>query len=402
MDLLSQSSTSSTIPPDIIDGQDEDFIDEIDRVNNLYFGNVASIDDESTLQQPQSSNDTNCDDSDEENNVGTESVVETELRETDLSEQTLQSNFQNKTCGCVRLYGKPCSSKVDWNSLIDYRNHCLETSHSELDLIIKVQLFHHRRRVGEMTESKKHPSKEREKPRQEYFFNGLQVCRVTFAFADGVNRKKIDSIAHSLDSDGLVPRTHGNTGKSPKHALTLQDVENIKQFLICYGNKYGLPLPGRLPNHRDSKVVLLPSDKTKADIHQDYLNAAGDTYRKVCLSEFKTIWLEQCPYTLIVKPASDLCHKCQSFVRGISNSGNLTEEEKVEKLTEYKDHLDKAKSQRDQYRDQCEEAKTVFTSLDEEKRSRGTCSCIMHQLFVTTAPPPPPPHTHTPMGKGGG
>ena len=198
------------------------------------------------------------------------------LRDTDLSEQSLQSDFQNKTCGCVRLYGKPCSSIVDWNSLIDYRTHCLETSHNELDMIIKV--FHHRR-SGEMTESRKHPSKEREKPRQEYFFSWRQVCRETFAFAHGVNRKKIDAIARSLDSDGLIPRTHGNTGKSPKHALTLHDVENIKQFLNCYGNKFGLPLPGRLPNFRDSKVVLLPSDKTKADIHQDYMKARSPASR---------------------------------------------------------------------------------------------------------------------------
>ena len=305
-----------------------------------------------------------------------ESVVQTELRDTDLSEQSLQSDFQNKTCGCVRLYGKPCSSIVDWNSLIDYRTHCLETSHNELDMIIKVQLFHHRR-SGEMTESRKHPSKEREKPRQGYFFSGRQVCRETFAFAHGVNRKKIDAIACSLDSDGLIPRTHGNTGKSPKHALTLHDVENIKQFLIRYGNKFGLPLPGRLPNFRDSKVVLLPADKTKADIHQDYMKAAEEMqYRKVCLSEFKAIWLEQCPHILIVKPASDLCHKCQTYVSVISKSGNLTEEEKVEKLREYQDHLDKAKTQRDQYREQCEEAKSQFTSLDEENKSRGTCIYI--------------------------
>ena len=370
MDVLSQSSTVSTIPPDLTENQDEDFLDEIERVNDLYFGNVHVESDEASARSSSSCDDSDSDD--EEDNVGAESVVQTELRDTDLSEQSQQSNFQNKTCGCVRIYGKPCSSVVVWNNLIDYRNHCLETSHSELDLIIKVQLFHHRR-TGEMTESRKHPSKEREKCRQEYYFNGRQICRETFAFAHGVNRKKIDAIARSLDSDGLVPRTHGNTGKSPKHALTLRDVENIKQFLISYGNKYGLPLPGRLPNHRDSKAVLLPSDKTKADIYQDYVNAAGEMFRKVCLSEFKTIWLEQCPHILIMKPASDLCHKCQTYVTGISNSGNLTEEEKVEKLRNYKDHLDKAKTQRDQYREQCEEAKSVFTSLDEENRSRGIC-----------------------------
>ena len=85
-----------------------------------------------------------------------------------------------------------------------------------------------------------------------------------------------------------------------------------------------------------------------------------------------------------MKPASDLCHKCQTYVTGISNSANLTEEEKVEKLRNYKDHLDKAKTQRDQYREQCEEAKSVFTSLDEENRNRGSCFYIKTFLFFIT------------------
>jgi hypothetical protein len=85
-----------------------------------------------------------------------------------------------------------------------------------MDLIIKVQLFHHRNNSIE-TVAKKHKAKEREKPRQQYYFNGQQVCREAFAHA--VSRKTIDSIAQSLDKDGLVARTHGNKGKSPKHAL---------------------------------------------------------------------------------------------------------------------------------------------------------------------------------------
>jgi hypothetical protein len=64
--------------------------------------------------------------------------------------------------------------------------------------------------------------------------------------------------------------------------------KNNKQFLMTYAHKFGLPLPGRLPNFRESKAVLLPPDKTKADIHQDFLKAAEQMhYRSVCLSEYK-------------------------------------------------------------------------------------------------------------------
>ena len=373
MAQLSQSSvisTASTIPPDILLSQDEEFIQEVEQVNDLYFGNIQleelSISDAETDRN----SDENSDPDSDHDSSSTDHIP-TELSEVDRNEQDAQDSFKSKTCGCVRLYGKPCSTLVDWESLIDYRNHCLEMSRSELDMIVKVQLHHHRNN-NSVTDSKKHKGKERERPRQEYFFEGRQVCRNVFSFAHGVNRKTVDSIARSLDSNGLIPRIHGNTGKSPKHAMTMMDVQNVKQFLLEYGNKYGLPLPGRLPNFRDNKAILLPSDKTKADIHQEYLKAAETMqYRRVSLSEFKTIWLEQCPHVLIIKPASDLCHKCQSYVNVISKGGNLTEEEKTDKLQNYQDHIEKAKIQRDHYRDQCEEAKTIFSTLSDESKQRG-------------------------------
>lgn len=229
MDTFSQSSTVSTIPPDITDNQDENFIDEIESVNDLFFGIVQAI--EISSQKAQG---TSSDDDDSNNDVAAHFVLQPELRDTDLSEQSFQLNFKTKTCGCVRLHGKPCSTLVDWNSLVEYKTNSLALSHSELDLLIKIQLFRHRS-AGEMTTSRKHSSKDREKPRQEYFFSGQRECRETFAFVHRLNRKKVDGIARSLDSGGLIPRTDGNTGKSPKHSLTVQDVENVKQFLVYYG-----------------------------------------------------------------------------------------------------------------------------------------------------------------------
>jgi hypothetical protein len=61
--------------------------------------------------------------------------------------------------------------------------------------------------------------------------------------------------------------THGNTGKTPKHALSMPDIQRVKHFLNEYAVKFGVPLPGRLPNHRNLKVNLLPSDKTSNQVH---------------------------------------------------------------------------------------------------------------------------------------
>lgn len=132
------------------------------------------------------------------------------------------------------------------------------------------------------------------------------------------------------------------------------------------------PLPGRLPNFRNEKTILLPSDKTKAEVHQEYLTLADEmSLRKICLSQFKTVWLEQCPHILIMKPATDLCHTCQSFSSTLSCSGNLNEEEKEDILSKYQEHVGHVKEQRDHYRDQCAAAKSTFVQLTPEQKIRG-------------------------------
>lgn len=371
----STASNTSTIPPDIVDNQDIDFIDEINAVNDLFFGNIEP-ENGVHISYSDIESDTDTDSDDDMNGDRTSDTekenVEIPISHSDVDTQEFSSlsQFKTNTCKCVRLYQKPCSTIINWDKLVEYRESCLEMCSAELDVLIKVQLYHHRK-AGEFTDSKLHKTKEREKSRQEYFFNGKQVCRETFSFAHGVNRKKVDAIGRSLEIDGLAPRKHGNKGKSPKHAVKLLDVEAVKHFLNSYANKYGLPLPGRMPNQKRHSV-LLPSDTTKAGVHDEFLTACESSeMRKVSLSKFKEIWLEQTPHIIIMKPATDLCHTCQSFVSSIQQSGNLTEEDKTLKLTQYQEHLDKAKTQRDHYRSQCDESKNVYLSLPEENKSRG-------------------------------
>jgi hypothetical protein len=248
---------------------------------------------------------------------------------------------------------------------------CLETEKRDLDVMIKVQLFAHRNNSG-TTEAKKHKARERKRVHHDYFFNGQQVCRTTFSFAHAVGKSQLESIGKSLDDEGLRPRTHGNKGKLPKHALAVTELQHISQFLTQYANKYGVPLPGRLPNQRNLKVTLLPSDKTKADIHQEYLKAASDMgYRTVCLSEFKKVWLDFTPNIVVMKPATDVCGSCQQYSSTISNSGNMEEEEKVNILRQYETHLDKAKTERDYYRNQCQQSKETFNNMTDLQRNRG-------------------------------
>ena len=218
-------------------------------------------------------------DDDDDDNDDDVDFVETFVNQQNLetlssepdSEKLLQEKFRIKTCGCKSLHnGKPCTDIKDWDELINYRLASLEYTKEELDMIIKVQLSHHRS-TGVKTSRKK----DRVKPRQLYFFAGHRVCRDLFAFVHGLHRQTVDSIARSLDCKGLEPRHHGNKGKLPAHALTLAQTKAIKSFIDNYALQYGLPLPGRLASFRMEKAKLLPSNKTKNDIYECYCEAAS-------------------------------------------------------------------------------------------------------------------------------
>ena len=74
---------------------------------------------------------------------------------------------------------------------------------------------------------------------------------------------------------------------------------------------------------------------------------------------------------------------CQEFTVSLSKTGNLQEEEKALMLQKYGDHLEKAKKQRDYYRDQCQESKEIFTNLSQNQRMRGKFIYLLQENFTT-------------------
>ena len=50
-------------------------------------------------------------------------------------------------------------------------------------------------------------------------------------FVNGVNIHYLKNVREHFLKNGAVPRVHGNTGKTPKHAVTFDDVRKIVQFL---------------------------------------------------------------------------------------------------------------------------------------------------------------------------
>ena len=228
-------------------------------------------------------------------------------------------------------------------------------------------MFAHRH-SGSVTEAKKHKIKERERPYQEFYFKGKRVCRQTFCYIHGIEKKKILSIAKSLDTDGLS-----------------QDSERITTCLVKYAADNALPLPGRLPNYKNCQVLLLPSDKTSVDMHSEYEKVAvAMKYRSINLRTFQRQWHDLCPHIVITKPCTDLCQKCQEFAGRISKSGNITEEEKELLLTEYNKHVQLAKEQRDYYSAQVKLSKDSYMNLSDALKQSGNLFNQSHEsrIFV--------------------
>ncbi|XP_062591875.1 uncharacterized protein LOC134253368 [Saccostrea cucullata] len=193
-----------------------------------------------------------------------------------------------------------------------------------------------------------------------------------------LKEKKLHKAARSLDTVGFLPRTHGNCGKAPHNSLTVTDRDHIKTFLTKYASDHALPLPGRLPNYKSEKVLLLPSDTTAADIHAKYEILAEEmNFRKIHLRTFQRTWHELCPFITIMKPCTDLCQLCQNFSHQLSTVSNMNDEEKEEILSTYTQHVSQAKQQRDYYRHQCTTSKEVFISLPEECKQTGNAPCTV-------------------------
>jgi hypothetical protein len=365
---MSQESSASTVPYELSQSTDQTFVDDLNAVNDLYFNSNYTFIENESVNNPHdidvlsysSDNDSVNYESDVDDVVQDFGDLSQRVdiidikRDVDIKEDDKISKFKLETCNCKEFYkGTPCSTMIDFDDVVQFRQYCQELDRGELDLVIKAELFAHRS-SGPNTSSNKHKIQERSRPSQQYFFKGFRICRATFCFAHDIAKQKLHAIAQSLDKDGLKPRVHGLSGKLPSNSLTFEDKESVLNFLKQYASDNALPLPGRLPNFKNYQVLLLPSDKSQSEIHQTYLKAAAESGLKaISLSTFSRLWKMLCSNIVLSKPNTDLCQECQKLSYKISNSGNMEEDDKLILIDTYTKHVEKARAERQFYREEC-------------------------------------------------
>ena len=101
----------------------------------------------------------------------------------------------------------------------------------------------------------------------------LEVCQYAFLFVQAIGSRRLKNRISHYDEKGLSLRVHKNTKKRPHNRTESGDIERIKGFIEQFADNHAMPLPGRLPTHKDYRVMLLPSDMSKSAVYRFYVRA---------------------------------------------------------------------------------------------------------------------------------
>lgn len=244
-------------------------------------------------------------------------------------------NFIRYTCKCSLGVGKKaCSYQFTLEEISGQREYCLSLERSELDLVVLSQF----QALGKDTVSKS--SKESKHTKYiEFCFKGKRICRDTFIFLYTLSQKRYRNLLEHFCKFGLVLREHGNHRQAPHNRMPFTNVQAIVQFLENLAATHAIPLPGRLPGHKN-KALLLPSDMSKRSVYRLYVKACSDDSKPhISWAKFHSLWSELVPDISTIKPATDLCFKCQQNTNMIVKSANLPEDEKSEQLKVAETHF---------------------------------------------------------------
>ena len=82
----------------------------------------------------------------------------------------------------------------------------------------------------------------------------------------------------------------------PHNCTAFADNQDIVAFIERLAEVHALPLPGRMPNHKD-KARLLPSDISKSEVYRQYKQACIlKSTQPVSWAKFYCLWSELLPH----------------------------------------------------------------------------------------------------------
>ncbi len=164
-------------------------------------------------------------------------------------------------CGCARN----CYQRFSADYVSTFRLHCLELTSQELDLAVLGQMSAFVN-TSSSTSDDSHVVRMRKNTYSTYYHQCKQVCSSMFGFLFTVGKKRMRNLTEHYLCNGLTARVHGNSRRTPHHALSFESIENVVKFLFMYAEQNALLLPGRVPGYSRTDLKLLPSSTSKRGI----------------------------------------------------------------------------------------------------------------------------------------
>lgn len=193
----------------------------LESVIEAYF-NLRSVEDE---PEGESCDDFSSDEEgDQDDNIDSDNDLEFEFSEVDKSEHAKVEAFISESCGCTQGdQGKPCSSAIQTEDIIECRNNCFELSSTELDLVI-LGTIHSSLNCDEVSNSGR-TEKKRQRTRMPFYFHNHRICLKTFLFMHRLHKTRFYSLVKHYRNNGLTLRIHGNKKRLPSSALSTETIE---------------------------------------------------------------------------------------------------------------------------------------------------------------------------------
>ena len=159
-------------------------------------------------------------------------------RPRDEEEEACIQDFVVRGCGCdVGPNRSHCSRLFPVEHYRSFRSTFAELSHDELDLVVMGQVMAHTFQSATLLGHHSYSPTDRKITCTHFYHQGYRVCRRTFLFIHTIGKKRFENIKSSYLQSGPIPRVHGNTGRRPKHQLSLQQVKDIVQYVLNYTGK---------------------------------------------------------------------------------------------------------------------------------------------------------------------
>ena len=173
------------------------------------------------------------------------------------------TQFYTNICGCDKAQGNPCSTLFTLDYIIDMRAQCSLLSHDELDLVLMGLIASAMLNSDSIRDGRHQNKAKRRRVTISFKHHGLNICKKTFLFLHGIGNNRFRALRKHYEEEGLQVRQHGNSKRTPHHAMPFAAIRNVVNFLHNYAEENAILLPGRIPAYKRDDIKLLLSSCSK-------------------------------------------------------------------------------------------------------------------------------------------